>query len=78
MSAPGWFDRDKAGFTSPSLNEDVLGLLTAGLIPLQLLLIIIAMQGFAQAWNVEVERPIRGGPADTPPPSDAGSAPAAA
>jgi hypothetical protein len=56
VSAPGWFDRDKDGFASPSINEDVLGLLTAGLIPVQLLLIIVAMQGFAQAWNVEVER----------------------
>jgi presenilin-like A22 family membrane protease len=60
VSAPAWFDRDKAGFTSPALPEDVLGLLTFILIPVQVLLIAFAMRGFAQAWNVEVERPIEG------------------
>ena len=58
VSAPGWFDRDKAGFTSPALDEDLVGLLTLALIPLQLLLIAFAMRGFAQAWNVEIERPL--------------------
>ena len=58
VSAPGWFDRDKAGFTSPALDEDLIGLLTLALIPLQLLLIAFAMRGFAQAWNVEIERPL--------------------
>jgi protein-S-isoprenylcysteine O-methyltransferase Ste14 len=57
VAAPGWFDRDKAGFTSPALPEDVLGLLCALLVPLQAALIVFAMQGFRQAWNVEVERP---------------------
>ena len=78
VSAPGWFDRDKAGFTNPDLNEDVLGLLTAGLIPVELLLIIFAMQGFAQAWNVEVERPIGEKDRDKAAPPDTGSAPAPA
>src|SRR4051812_26850168 len=50
VSAPGWYDRDKAGFTSPNLDESVLGLLTFLLIPLQLLLIAFAMRGFRQAW----------------------------
>ena len=36
--------------------SDVLGLLCTLLVPLQLALIVIAMQGFRQAWNVEVER----------------------
>ena len=58
VSAPAWFDRDKAGFTSPALPEDLLGLLTFILVPVQVLLIAFAMRGFAQAWNVEVERPI--------------------
>lgn len=57
VSAPAWFDRDKAGFTSPALPEDLLGLLTFILVPVQVLLIAFAMRGFAQAWNVEVERP---------------------
>jgi lysylphosphatidylglycerol synthetase-like protein (DUF2156 family) len=57
IAAPAWFDRDKAGFTSPALPEDVLGLLCALLIPVQAALIVFSMQGFRQAWNVEVERP---------------------
>ena len=56
VSAPEWFDRDKAGFTDPALDESILGLLTALLVPAQLLLIAFAMSGFRQAWNVEVER----------------------
>jgi hypothetical protein len=55
VSAPEWFDRDKAGFTDPALDESILGLLTALLVPVQLLLIAFAMSGFRQAWNVEVE-----------------------
>ena len=56
VSAPAWFDRDKAGFTDPALPADLLGLLTALLVPLEILLIAFAMSGFRQAWNVEVER----------------------
>ena len=56
VSAPAWFDRDKAGFTDPALDEGILGLLTALLVPVQLLLIAFSMSGFRQAWNVEVER----------------------
>jgi hypothetical protein len=55
VSAPGWYDRDKSGFTDPNLDESLLGLLTFLLIPLQILLIGFAMRGFQQAWNVEVE-----------------------
>src|SRR4051812_42454609 len=58
VSAPQWFDRDKAGFANPTLDEGILGLLTFLMIPLQLLLIGFAMSGFRQAWNVEVERPV--------------------
>ena len=61
VSVPGWFDRDRAGFTDPALPADVVGLLTALLVPLQVLLIAFAMRGFAQAWNVEVEHPAAGG-----------------
>ena len=56
VSAPEWFDRDKAGFADPALDESILGLLTALLVPVQLLLIAFAMSGFRQAWNVEVEQ----------------------
>ncbi|MET0684956.1 MAG: hypothetical protein ABW060_06550 [Solirubrobacteraceae bacterium] len=62
VSVPGWYERDRPGFTEPPLSADVVGLLTALLIPLQLLLIFFAMRGFQQAWNVEVEHPVeRGG-----------------
>ena len=57
VSAPGWFDRDKTGFTDPTLDEGLIGLLTALMVPLQILLIAFSMSGFRQEWNVEVERP---------------------
>ena len=63
VSVPGWFARDKPGFDDPALASDVVGILTALLIPLQLLLIVFAMRGFQQAWNVEVERPLEPAPA---------------
>ena len=56
VSGPAWFDRDKAGLTDPTLDEDILGLLSLILVPVQILLIAFAMRGFQQAWNVEVER----------------------
>jgi FtsH-binding integral membrane protein len=58
VSAPQWFDRDKSGFTDPNLDVAVIGLLTALMVPLQLLLIAFAMSGFRQAWNVEVEHAV--------------------
>ena len=70
VSAPAWFDRDQPGFTDPAIDEGILGLITALLVPVQLLLIAFAMSGFRQAWNIEVERPV-----EDPP---RGAAPAAA
>jgi hypothetical protein len=69
VAAPGWFARDKPGLDSPALPEDLLGLLTLIVIPVQVLLVIVAMVGFNQAWNVEEERPVggRGGPPPSPP-----------
>ena len=60
VSVPGWFERDKDGFTDPAIASDVIGLLVAILVPLQALLVAFAMRGFQQAWNVEVERPAGG------------------
>jgi hypothetical protein len=57
VSAPAWFDRDKAGFAEPPVPSDVLGLVCIVLAIAQVLLIAFALRGFAQAWNVEVERP---------------------
>jgi hypothetical protein len=55
VSAPAWFDRSHTGFTDPALPSELLGLITALLVPVQILLIAVAMSGFRQAWNVEVE-----------------------
>ena len=60
VSAPDWFDRDKAGFNETAIDENIIGLLTFILVPVQVLLIAFAMRGFQQAWNVEIERPAEG------------------
>jgi lysylphosphatidylglycerol synthetase-like protein (DUF2156 family) len=64
VAAPGWFERAKDGLSSPLLPEDLLGLLTVIVIPVQILLVIIAMIAFNQEWQVEEERPIGGGRLD--------------
>ena len=63
-AAPGWFERDKAGFATPDmlfggtgLDANVLGLITLLILPVQVLLIAFSMQGFMQEWQVEVEVP---------------------
>ncbi len=62
VAAPAWFDRNKPGLSGPALPDDLLGLLCIILIPVQLLLITVAMVGFNQNWHVEEERPIGGVP----------------
>jgi hypothetical protein len=62
IAAPEWFARDKEGLDSPALPEDLIGLLTLIVVPVQLLLVIVAMMGFSQEWHVEEERPIGGQP----------------
>ena len=57
VAGPAWFDRDKAGFSEPSLDPSILGILTLILVPVQLLLVAFAWRGFQQQWNVEVEVP---------------------
>ena len=56
VAAPGWFERDKSGYTKPLLSASLLGLLTLLVIPLQLLLVVFAMRGLGEGWNVEVEQ----------------------
>ncbi len=56
VAAPAWFDRDKDGFTDPAISSGVLGLFCALLVVLQIALLLSAMIGFRQQWNVEVER----------------------
>ena len=68
IAAPGWFDRDAAGYHNPGLPPGLLGMLTVILIPVEFLLIVFAARGFSQKWNVEIEmtrdeynRRVRGG-----------------
>ena len=61
VSAGGWFARDKTGLDSPAIPEELIGLLIVIFIPVQLLLVAVAMYGFNQNWHVEEERPIGGG-----------------
>ena len=77
IAAPDWFARDKPGLSSPALPEDLLGLLTLILVPVQLVLVAVSMIGFNQEWQVEEERPIGGSPLAGEG-DDAGAAPAPA
>jgi hypothetical protein len=78
IAGPAWFERSKDGLDSPALPEDLLGLLTLLLLPVQLVLVIISMIAFNQNWHVEEERPIGGRPlaGEDEAPPDARPAPA--
>lgn len=66
IGAPSWFARDKSGFTEAALPSDLVGLLVALLIPVQLALLVAAAIGFRQEWHVEEERPIGSGGSGDP------------
>jgi hypothetical protein len=66
IAAPAWFDRAKDGLSDPALPPDLLGILCLLLVPIQVILIAVAMVAFNQDWHVEEERPI----GDEIPPSD--------
>ncbi len=71
IAAPAWFDRAKDGLSNPALPPDLLGILCLVLVPLQVILIAVAMVAFNQDWHVEEERPIgdeipSGGESDGP------------
>jgi uncharacterized membrane protein SirB2 len=63
-----WFERDHSYFAASTLNPSLLGVITFAIVPVQILLIVFAMRGFSQGWNVELERAIR---APNPPGSTA-------
>jgi K+-sensing histidine kinase KdpD len=69
IAGPAWFERDKEGFAHTGLDASVLGLVTLLIVPVQALLILAAMSGFRQAWNVEVERQPEPGRRAVPQPS---------
>jgi hypothetical protein len=58
VGANSWFARDKTGFDEALIPVPLIGLLVLILIPVQVLLIAVAMIGFNQEWHVEEERPI--------------------
>ena len=60
IAAPHWFARNKVGLSSPALPEDLLGLLTLIVVPVQLVLVAVSLVGFNQEWHVEEERPLDG------------------
>jgi hypothetical protein len=83
ITGTSWFDRNHVGFAAPQmlfggkgLGPDALGFFTLLVAPVQLLLIILTMVGFAQGWNVETEvlgdeAKRRGSATSTPPPAPA-------
>jgi lysylphosphatidylglycerol synthetase-like protein (DUF2156 family) len=70
IAAPAWFDRAKDGLSDPALPPDLLGLLTLLMVPLQVILIAVAMVAFNQEWHVEEERPIGDELPPVEPPKD--------
>ena len=71
IAAPAWFDRAKEGLSNPALSPDLLGILCLLLVPIQVILIAVAMVAFNQDWHVEEERPIGD---EIPPSGDAADA----
>ncbi len=64
LAGTSWFNRSHFGFApaesifgGKGLSPDVLGTVTVLLIPVEVLLIVVAMIAFNQAWNVEMEVP---------------------
>jgi hypothetical protein len=55
IAAPGWFDRGEPNYAEPALPAELLGTLTILIGIVQIVLIIAAMIGFQQKWNIEVE-----------------------
>jgi hypothetical protein len=72
IAAPAWFDRAKDGLSDPALPPDLLGLLCLLLVPVQVILVAVAMVAFNQEWHVEEERPIGDELPPVGPPDDGG------
>ncbi|MEA2480166.1 MAG: hypothetical protein QOJ07_2088 [Thermoleophilaceae bacterium] len=61
IAAPAWFDRDKPNYAAPSIASGLLGTLAIVVVLVQIVLIVFALIGFAQKWNIEVEESPGGG-----------------
>lgn len=84
MAGTSWYDRNHTSFAAAQslfggtgLSNSTLGALTVLMIPLEIAVIVFAMIGFTQGWNVEMEvpeeearkrgsRPVAGGPQAAP------------
>jgi hypothetical protein len=58
IAAQGWFDRAKPDYADPALPPRLLGTVTILIGIVQIVLIIAAMIGFQQKWNIEVEESV--------------------
>lgn len=61
VGADSWFAREKSGFSEAGLSSSVVGVLVIILAVVQLVVIVVALYGFNQGWNIEEERPIGNG-----------------
>jgi hypothetical protein len=61
VGADSWFARDKKGFDEALLPSSLVGVLVITLMLVQLVVIVAALYGFNQGWNIEEERPIGNG-----------------
>jgi hypothetical protein len=61
VGADSWFARDKAGFEEAAFSSSTVGVLVLVLMVVQLAVIVAALYGFNQGWNIEEERPIGNG-----------------
>jgi hypothetical protein len=77
VGAGSWFARDKSGFNEALLSSSLVGVLVIVLMVIQLVVIVAALYGFNQGWNIEEERPIGNGEdyGAGSGPSSAGTAP---
>ena len=55
IAAPAWFARNEANYADPALPPALLGTISILTALVQVILIIAAMIGFQQKWNIEVE-----------------------
>jgi hypothetical protein len=55
IAAQGWFDRAEPDYADPALPPRLLGTITILIGLVQIVLVIAAMIGFQQKWNIEIE-----------------------
>jgi hypothetical protein len=61
IAAPAWFSRDEPNYQNPALEPALLGTISVLIVIVQIVLIVFAMIGFQQKWNIEVEESAESG-----------------